>query len=334
MKSKVLKQIFKICVAGVTSLAILCVFCLFYYNLSVHYTSESGSTDYKWATDRFYAKATEGFAWGRTDKNGFNNSYKEDFEKIDVLFMGSSHLEAFNGQQKYNTVYQYNTFYERDGKDKFAYNIGVSGHSLLICLDNLEDAIKEFKPTETIVIETPTIHMRESSLELLVNNKMYDLESEDNKFAVALANVPYLRLMYNQLVFLRQADAPVQPEEFGDVNKYTQNLNFVLKRASQLAEKHGIKLMVVYNSPMEIDSKGNLLPQTYEEYVDIMDAACKNADITFVNMYQPYAAYYKETYRLPHGFSNTRVGTGHINRYGHQVIAETVYDILENGEGR
>lgn len=330
MKSKALKQIFKIIVAGITSFAILCVFSTFYYNISVHYTNETGSTDYKWATNRFYAKATEGFAWGWTDKNGFNNAYKDDYDKIDVLFMGSSHIEAFNGQQKYNVVYQMNTLYEKAGKDKFVYNIGVSGHSILICLDNLQDAIKEFKPTDTVVIETPTSHLNEKSLEdFAAEGDMYDLSSEDNKLLITLAKIPFLRLMYNQYVSLsRNKETPAE-EYFGDINAYAKNLDVVLKRASETAQAGGVNLVFVYNAKVEIDSDGEVQPEINQEYTEILQKTCEKYSIKFVNMHGPYSEYYKETYRLPHGFSNTAVGTGHINRYGHQVMAQTVYDVIE-----
>ncbi len=330
MKKKAVKQIFKIIVAGITSFAILCVFSTFYYNISVHYSSETGSTDYKWATNRFYAKATEGFAWGWTDKNGFNNAYKEDYDKIDVLFMGSSHIEAFNGQQKYNVVYQMNTLYEKAGKDKFVYNIGISGHSLPVCLDNLKDAIKEFQPTDTIVIETQTTHLNEKTIEqLATEGDMTDLESEDNKLLVTLAEIPFVRLMYYQYVSLSRNNRAPSEEYYGDVDVYIKNLDVVLQRASQTAKENGVDLIFVYNAKVEIDSDGKVLPEINQEYTKILEAACEKHSIKFVNMHGPFTEYYEETYRLPHGFSNTTVGTGHINRYGHQVIAQTVYDVIE-----
>ena len=37
---------------------------------------------------------------------------------------------------------------------------------------------------------------------------------------------------------------------------------------------------------------------------------------------------YMESSRLPHGFMNTSVGTGHLNRTGHKLIANHLFEVL------
>ena len=47
--------------------------------------------------------------------------------------------------------------------------------------------------------------------------------------------------------------------------------------------------------------------------------------------------YYNENYKLPRGFSNTKIGSGHINEDGHHVIAERLFSEIcrwENGKER
>lgn len=96
MKNKKVLLFWKVVVAAIVSFAVLNLVCVLYYNVPIHSPSESGSTDYVWNRNKFYSRGTEGFAMGVTDKNGFNNL--ETFKKgdIDVLLMGSSHMEAFN----------------------------------------------------------------------------------------------------------------------------------------------------------------------------------------------------------------------------------------------
>ncbi len=332
MKSKAIKQIFKIIVAGITSFAILCTFATFYYNISVHYTSETGSTDYKWAKNDFYVKFTEGFAWGHTDKNGFNNAYKDDFDTVDVLFMGSSHIEAFNGQQKYNVVYQMNEIYKENNKDKFVYNIGVSGHTMITCIKNLDAAIKEFKPTDTIVIETPRAHLNEINLKnYATTGELPELSSEDHPLLVALAEIPFVRLMYYQYVSLsRNNPENAIPEVFElDLDSYAEYVDTVLSWGAESAKNGGVELVIVCNEVLGIDENGNPLPDKNLPYLKILKEKCEKHSIKFINMYDDYVAYYEETHRLPHGFSNTAVGTGHINRYGHRLIAQAVYNAIE-----
>ena len=87
----------KAAVAGILAFLLLSLFCFFYSNIPIHYTNPTGSTEYRWEAGRFYSRFTEGFALGKTNNDGFNNL--RDYtpgEQIDVLLMGSSHMEAFN----------------------------------------------------------------------------------------------------------------------------------------------------------------------------------------------------------------------------------------------
>ena len=90
----------KAALAGLLAFALLCFFCLLYYNVPVHDVNPTGATEYKWEPGRFYSRGTEGFAMGRTNSDGFNNLF--DYapgDPIDILLMGSSHMEGFNVAQ-------------------------------------------------------------------------------------------------------------------------------------------------------------------------------------------------------------------------------------------
>lgn len=65
--------ILKAIAGGVIALLALNAFAMLYYNVPVHYTNPDGATEYKWETSTFYSKGTEGFAWGVTNNDGFNN---------------------------------------------------------------------------------------------------------------------------------------------------------------------------------------------------------------------------------------------------------------------
>ena len=101
---KNLKWLFKAIVAGCAALVLLNLFAFFWYNVPVHYENPSGATEYVWERHKFYSKATEGFALGRTNNEGFNNinDYHEG-DSIDILLMGSSHTEGFNVAQDENS---------------------------------------------------------------------------------------------------------------------------------------------------------------------------------------------------------------------------------------
>ena len=94
---KISAWILKALAAGLAALLLLNIWCYFYYNVPVHYTNETGATEYRWESNKFYRKGTEGFAFGRTNNEGFNNlSDYEPGQEIEILLMCSSHMEGMN----------------------------------------------------------------------------------------------------------------------------------------------------------------------------------------------------------------------------------------------
>ena len=84
---------------------IVSAFCTLYYNLPAHNDAPGGATDYAWQEHKFYSRGNEGFAWGKTNNEGYVNTYdySEDTE-VDILMMGSSHAEAFNVAMEESTA--------------------------------------------------------------------------------------------------------------------------------------------------------------------------------------------------------------------------------------
>lgn len=64
----------------------------------------------------------EGFSWIKTDANGYNNASIP--ENVDILLMGSSHMEAVQVSQSENTAALLNTMLP----GMKTYNTGISGH--------------------------------------------------------------------------------------------------------------------------------------------------------------------------------------------------------------
>lgn len=65
---------------------------------------------------------------------------------------------------------------------------------------------------------------------------------------------------------------------------------------------------------------------------DVFVQACKNNGILFVDMTEPLERLYKEEHILAHGFINTAVGSGHLNKYGHNLIARVLTYVIQNNK--
>ena len=55
-------------------------------------------------------------------------------------------------------------------------------------------------------------------------------------------------------------------------------------------------------------------------------------DIGFVDMTNDFKTMYDEEHHVPHGFATGETGVGHLNRYGHAAISESLYQYIRSME--
>jgi len=66
----------------------------------------------------------------------------------------------------------------------------------------------------------------------------------------------------------------------------------------------------------------------------LFEELCGEYGIGFINMFSYFEQRYNATYELPHGFTNSHVGVGHINAAGHTCIANAIFDYVEGGASK
>lgn len=138
-------------VSSFLSITLLSLFTLCYKYNGARIYNEDNTTDYKWAPHQLCTNMEEGFSCLILDKDGFNNTF--DYVKtkpIDILLMGSSHMEAMNCAINQNIGALLNSYF---GECK-VYNIGISSHNLVYCFKNIGKAYEYYKPGKYIIIET------------------------------------------------------------------------------------------------------------------------------------------------------------------------------------
>ena len=176
-------------------IAILCcsLVVLVYDYSGTHIKNKTGSTDYKWMSNQYKANATEGINYMTMDANGFNN-LSSDISNIDILLMGGSHMEAIQLPTKYNTA----SLLNKELPDMYTYNIGMSGHHFLYCLDNLDAAIDEFAPNKYVIIQTSNLLMTLNELYSIQNDTFSDIPSYDDGVIYYLQMIPLFKTFYSQ----------------------------------------------------------------------------------------------------------------------------------------
>lgn len=328
---KNLKWLFKAIVAGCAALVLLNLFAFFWYNVPVHYENPSGATEYVWERHKFYSKATEGFALGRTNNEGFNNinDYHEG-DSIDILLMGSSHTEGFNVAQDENSGAIINQLFTGE---KYCYNIGTAGHTLLYCVSNLPAALDRYQPEEYLIIETFSVDFGEKELMSVVDNTIAPIPSHNGGIIGLMQKLPYLRLFYTQH-FKGGGQA------YGDTGKsagaeenYLPALEQMLEIVAAECAEHQVQPIIVYNNSLFLHEDGSAYTNTDMTKLENFRHICQDKGIVFIDICPRFLEVYDSEHKLPYGFSNTSPGSGHINKVGHRIFAEEVVKTIREMEG-
>lgn len=349
---RVIVWILKCFVAGIVAVLILSIFSLFYYNHGIRKTSKTGATDYSWE-NKFHSVGYEGFAWGINDVNGYNNAYMLNKEDIDILMMGSSHMNAYNVPQKCSVSYLLNRMIKTldAGYRGGVYNIGMEGHTFYMCSDNLKNALETYSPQKYVIIETRSVKLSMERMEEVLNGTRKRTPAFDSGLIYYMQKVPYFCLLHRQIRDMcglndaSLAENDNDTEEKADHSNfdntlenttldYNTQLNKYMEKLAEEVSSYHVKLLIFYMPSISINDDGTVgtvgNPQDIAEFA----SACKNYGIEFLDMSDVFLENYKQNYELPFGFSNTEAGRGHLNRRGHELVASALFDKIKEIEGK
>lgn len=324
-----LASIGKIILAGIMAFLGLTVFCYFYSNPPVHYPDPDGATDYRWEQNKFHSEGTEGFSWGKTNNEGyFNISDYSVGDVVDVLIMGSSQMEASNVAAEDSTASVLSSMLSNET----VYNIGTSGHTFLTCANNLEKALEKYKPTRFVVIEVHNLAFSDKELQQAIDGTVPEIPSHNGGLVGLLQKNPFLRSIYHQMknyINKEQENNDLQAEEIALAELSTDDelLQLLLGKLHSIASNANTDIVVFYIPRTTVSSDGTLHMTGGAELSQFRDACAAN-DIYFLDMSDRFMREYEESYTLPYGFANTSVGSGHLNKYGHAMIADELYKLI------
>lgn len=301
-----------------------------YYNIPLKHVNNTGATDYVWQPNKFYSRGTEGYAMGKTNNEGFNNLEDYNGQKINTLLMGSSHMEGFNVSQNKTTVALLN---KNLGKDFYTYNIGISGHTIYTQISNLEYALKTYNPTNYVILETMNIPNDINSLDQILNNEVQSVGSVTNGFVRYLESFDYLKLLSSQIKSYINNNRSETSNETKvnqiQKNDYIEKLNQVLLYIRDCCNKKGVQPIILLHQHLMLQEDGSIKPSIDKNEISIFKKLCEENDIILVDMTKKFIDMYKYENILPYGFSNTKIGEGHLNVNGHAMIAEELSIIMQ-----
>ena len=188
-----------------------------------------------------------------------------------------------------------------------------------------------------MVIESRTLSFETEELAALVEGTVPPIPSRTGGLVELLQRFPYLRLIYTK--YLKDTaqesgvatETPVEPQE--DMARMTALLQSALNTAAESCRAHGVQPIIVYDPTVYADDDGSGYTDTDPQALSAFRTGCENAGILFVDLTDSYLDLYQAEHRFPYGFANTTPGRGHMNRWGHKLFAQAVYDTIRDREG-
>lgn len=320
----------KLFMAIIITLFILSVFTLAYKYVPIRVVSPNGPTDYYWKPGSMMNTMEEGFSFLRTDANGYMNYHpKTAGNDVDVVVMGSSHVEGVQVTEKENMTYVMNDLLE-----DVVYNVGISGHDFFTCIDNLPNVISHFHPQKAIIIEMSSIPLSTDDMNMIMEERYPEINSKTGKL-VEISQILFpatKRIVISLQSWIKNDSNGKKPEKTENISD--EEFKAALQRFLPYVKTktQDLRLIFFLHPSYKIDALGELIFTDDSQKREIFEEECLKNNIEFVDLREDYLKLYKDNHVLPNGFINTAIGSGHLNKYGHQLIGERLAEVIKEGE--
>ena len=306
--------------------------CYFYYSPAIQTANHEKFTDLKNIPSAHNPHGVEGYGNISIDENGFNNQVDFAMDEAEILFIGSSQTEAQHVNAKENFV----SLIHQEYPAARAYNLGISASTFSSTFFRIMPLREKFPRAKVFVFE---INVMPSLADLQQMEKLLsedDIPEKDiswkngNMALKAIGTIPICRLLWRQYDHHRRNDTAkvIQSGDF-DTDAYEQELRRVLLLGK---EKAGTTEIIIFNlAHTRLNKAGDveIIPDQGEN--EIFQKVCSDINMTYIDMAEPFTEAYQSKHVLPYGFLNSPIGTGHLNRYGHCIIADTMETVLKDG---
>lgn len=310
---------------------------LFLYNKPTAFIDRTNSsTNTIHTPGNYILHGTEGWGLHPVDRNGYVNKdlpLQEDY----CVVVGASYTQGKEVKQgeRFTDILNEKL---ADSNDALAiYNCSQDGYYFPSLTKNFYAITQEFSDAKAIVIEIGNTDFSTEQLiegleqrdfdEKQLGKNIYSSLSTKEKLSIKVKDfVPIYTIFKNQVKAFNKTDnADTVDNSKTDTAKQEKALGDLLAKIRGQWDK---ELIIMYHPAVEINNDGTMSTKKLT-MVETFDKLCKENDITFVNVAEAFENQYNKDYSVPYGFSNTSMGSGHLNSVGHRIIADELYDILK-----
>lgn len=275
----------------------------------------------------------EGFSIRKVDSNGYVNPQERIGQEEYILVMGSSH--SVGKEVPYGKNYA--DLLEKDGGYN-VYNVAMDGNYFVEIMQGFEAALEQFNNVKGIVIEIGRVSFSKEELEQAKKVREYNPEYAGENILNNLSLADGIKLyVQNYLPIVRQIQRNVRATDSLNVNSEPSKTNldiesYINSLDNILGDKRRAfdgDIVIVYRPGVSINTDGSI--EILEEAnVREFESICDKNDIEFINLNDEFIELYNNDNRLPYGFCNTVIGKGHLNQYGHRIVAEQLIEYFDS----
>ena len=351
MLKKALKQILQWFAAIALVFLILNLLCFFYYNPLNGFAMEKAAANICYYPGDTAYDASEGYGVVTADHNGFINRELPLCEDY-ILVTGSSYTEGHNLLMglRYTDLLNEKIMAGRD--DELAvYNVGHIFNFYPDIISGLDGLFGMFPDPSVLIIEIPSteysaeelrasLHQRGYDPEETVDNILQEMSPKQRLILNIKRKLPILRLFnlkrreYQTYCEDKKAlEASVQPvsasdEKDAETAGDREELRDAVEDTLQLLRSYYKGRIVILFHPEVCIKEDGTLEMLYGKNTDLYRELCEQEGIVYIDMTERFEEAYREEGIIPNGFWNSDMTGGHMNRYGHAMVADELYQVL------
>lgn len=340
----------KIALKSVVALFLAVIFAngigMIFYHYPYWFNRSSNATSSLWRPGAYVLQNKEGSGYHTVDANGYLNEALPNLGGY-TLVLGSSHTQGkeVGAGERYTDIL--NSLLGGSEENLLVYNMSADGHRYNHMVAGFLAAITEFPDSSGVVLEINSTEISYDALKASLVSREYNYKQEGQELLNAMTvldklrvvikeNLPFLNLIKNQF-----ADFTIDFDNaFGiivsdntvsgsdEVYDYQEYYNAVKSTAELMRNNYGGTIVVLYHPSMELNPDGTIAWNEEKTYPAFKDAL-EDTGIIFLDTQDAFQKAYDEKDLLPYGFNNTSPGSGHMNKIGHQIVAEELYAVLK-----
>lgn len=333
---RILKQAGQWLAAAVIAM-LLCNGLLYgYHDPAAWIDRENAPTDAIWRPGSRLVMGTEGRGVHSVDARGYLNPGLPLAENF-TLVVGSSFTQGKEVAAGERFVDLMNAALAETEQELAVYSVSQDGFYLPDIVRCFPALMQELPGARTLVIETGTTAFSEETLAAAQNQHRLDETQRGAEILhrMSLAQkavlyikeaLPVLTLGKTQLTAMRDEEAV--PVEHAPASDAALDAALGLLRA-----QFDGRIIVLYHPSIEITPEG-ALTVLEEETTESFRQACERSGLEFLDVSAEFAAAFARDHAVPYGFSNTTMGSGHLNAHGHRICAKALIEVLKGGGGK